>query len=136
MCRKVFAGIIALFLAILAIEIERGVQSAQQKREEWSVNVPSSPLEIIFSPSRRDMEFLNRSSGRINHYRLGCVRQVGEGMRVFRKFPIVKADLSSGEALINSVTHYAESVQRCSIERGKFAVIEVGFRDGSDWKVK
>ena len=82
------------------------------------------------------MEFLNRSSGRINHYRLGCVREVGEGMKVLRRFPIVKADLSSGEALINSVTRYAESVQQCSMDKGKFAVIEVGFRDGSDWKVK
>lgn len=125
-----------MFLAILVVEIGLGAQSAQQEREEWSVNVPSSPLEIIFSPSRRDMEFLNRSSGRINHYRLGCVREVGEGMKVLRRFPIVKADLSSGEALINSVTRYAESVQQCSMDKGKFAVIEVGFRDGSDWKVK
>ena len=127
---------IALALVIVAPGLNLAAQSGQPEPEEWSLNVPSTPLQIGFSPSKRDMELLNRSSGHVNQYRLGCVRQAGEHTGVLRKFPSIKADLPSGKALINSVTLYEEKVQDCRRDKAKFAVIEVSFRDGSIWKLK
>src|SRR5258705_4465310 len=104
MHRKILAAIIALALAIVAPGLNwAAAQSGQPEPQEWSLNVPSSPLQIGLSPSKRDMELFNRSSGHVNQYRLGCVRQVGESIGALRKFPVVKTNLPSGKTLINSV---------------------------------
>lgn len=125
--------IIALYSAVIPL-VGFG-QTFQQPAEEWSVNIASSPLEIGLSPNQRFLNLLNRSSGNITRYRLGCVVQNGESMKVLRRFSPVNSQLAPGKVLINSVTIYSESVQRCSLVRAKVAVIEVRFKDGSVWKL-
>ena len=133
---KIFAAIILLSIANAAPGTGWADQPSQAVPQEWSFNVPSSPLEIRFSPGKRDMQFFNRSSGRVSQFRLGCVRQVGESTKILHRFSAVKSDLLAGKALINSLTVYDANIQHCSAVRTKFAVIEVSFRDGSMWRVR
>jgi hypothetical protein len=134
--RKILAVIITIPIAIVSLGMNWTGKSPQAESQEWWLNVPSSPLEIRFSPSKRDMELFNRSSGHVTEYRLGCVREVGQSLKVLRKLPLVETNLETGKVLINSVTVYTDSVEVCTRDKAKLAVVEVSFRDGSIWRVK
>jgi hypothetical protein len=129
---------IPLYLAIIAVMsttswANRGSQIVPE--ESW-LSVPSSPLEIRFSPSKRDLALLNRSSGKIIRYRLGCVVQEASKIRVVRKMPFIDANLESGKVVINAFTVYADDLERCGKKKSGLAVVEVVFLDGSIWKAK
>jgi len=134
--RKILTVMIAIPIAIVSFGMNRTGKSHQVEFQQSWLNIPSSPLEIRFSPSKRDMELFNRSSGHVTGYRIGCVREVGQRLKVLRKLPVVQTNLETGTVLISSVTVYTDSVGRCTRDKAKLAVVEVSFRDGSLWRVK
>jgi hypothetical protein len=132
---KFWLSIFVLILALPMTSMSWLAIARQSATEDLWFNVESTPLEVRISPNGRHLHLLNRSPGLITRYRLGCVRQRPE-MRVVRTLPVVKADLEAGKVLINSLSLYADNVERCSRDTGRLAVVEVNFRDGSVWKIR
>lgn len=108
---------------------------AQSELEQRWVNIASSPLEIRFTPSKRDGLLVNRSSGRVVQYRLGCVVNDSDlRIRVLKKLKPVRTQLETGKALINSVSVHQLDMERCEKAASRLAVIEVIFQDGFAWR--
>src|SRR5205085_1401532 len=119
---------VCLFLIIIGVPLEVGViaQPSKKMSEQVWFNVPSAPLEIRLSPSKRDLELFNRSFGRAIGYRLGCVRQ-DSSIKVLQKLPYATTDLEPGKMLINSVSQYANHIEHCRRENAMVSVVEVRF---------
>lgn len=133
---RVFTTVIFMLMIVVSFPTWNWAkQSVQAMPEELWFNIPSSPLEVRFSPSKRDSLLFNRSSGQVVRYRLGCVIG-GEGskLKVVRKTPFVDTDLESGKVLINSISMHATDIARCVKSKTRLAVIEVVFKDGFVWK--
>ena len=134
---KMFKTITLFFTIVAAMSsTSRANRSFQITPEGPWLTVPSSPLEIRLSPSNRDVELVNRSSGKVIRYRLGCVIQEANKARVVRKMPFVDANLDSGKVLINASTVYADDLEQCSRKKSRVSVVEVVFLDDSTWRVK
>jgi hypothetical protein len=134
---KMFKTVTLFFTIVAAVSsTSRANRSFQITPEGPWLTVPSSPLEIRFSPSNRDVELVNRSSGKVIRFRLGCVIQETNKVRVVRKMPFVDANLDSGKVLLNSSTVYADDLEQCSKKKSRVSVVEVVFLDDSIWRVK
>jgi hypothetical protein len=103
--------------------------------DQW-LSIRSSPLEVLFSPSQRDIQLLNRSSEQVVRYRLGCVKKTPAGLKTLHRLSALNTSLEPNKVLLNSAAIYSEDLQRCSKKEGKLAVVEVIFIDGSAWKLK
>ncbi len=112
------------------------VSSDLSSPEQLWVTLPSSPLEVRFSPSKRDIALLNRSSDTVARYSIGCVTQRETKTRVVRKMRFIDANLETGRVLINSLTLYANDAAQCRSKKGRLAVVEVVFMDESIWKAR
>jgi hypothetical protein len=133
---------VALLLLILTAipSINQGQQVGEVTSQEWWINVPSSPLEFKLFPNKRFLGLTNRSTGRVVQFRLGCVIQGRDLIRVVRKATVTKTDLAASGAAgqqfyFKDVSSYAEDRKCCAKENAKLAVVEVNFADGSTWKV-
>jgi len=103
---------------------------------QW-INIPSSPLEVRFTSSKRDSLILNRSSGRVVRYRVGCVSNAQTSkLKVARKTPWIDTDLESGKLVINSLGVHANDQSRCNNTNTRLAIVEVAFQDGFVWRAK
>lgn len=126
--------IVLLLIAALSNPSLKG-QSKPSILEELWINVPSSPLEISFSQSKRDSMLYNRSSGTIVGYRLGCVtKDDNTKIKVVREGTLVGTDLQPAKGLINSISVHTDDLERCLNTDTHLAVIEVLFKDGFAWK--
>ena len=134
---KMFKNL-ALFITIIAAVWTNSwaKPSPQMQPEEFWLTVPSSPLDARFSPSKRDIELLNRSSGKVIRYRLGCVMQETNKARVVQRMPFIDVDLEGGKVLINSANRYDDDLVRCGKKKSRLAVVEVLFEDNSVWKAR
>jgi hypothetical protein len=125
-------------LIVLILVITRLTFAFHQQKsappEEWWANVPSSPLFMAGSPSKRDLSLENRSSGMIVSYTLGCVIQGGGRWRVLHRMNNISTSLEPGKALLSSVSVYTKHRERCARKDARVAVVEVHFSDGSVWK--
>jgi hypothetical protein len=129
----VFVVLIALGEGTVGLA-RTGEMGQASTRESW-LNIPASPLELRWSPSKRDLELFNRSSGSIVEYRMGCVREAGWIFKVIYRSPPVETNLDSGRILINSFTVYSDIAKRCAVANTRLSVIKVSFKDGSVWKL-
>jgi hypothetical protein len=134
--KGILFGLTLIVMVLASRGISQVVVSPATEPQVWWLNVEASPLEVRFSPSRRDVELFNRSSGRVIQYRLGCVRVNGQRVKALHRLAIVGTDLGSNKSLINSTTVYMDSAHTCMQDKAKLAIVEVGFGDGSVWKVK
>ena len=128
---------------ILLLGIALGTASSFPSREptflredEWWANLPSSPLVMLGSPSKRDVSLENRSGDIIISYTMGCVIRTGTRWRVLRKLRRTNTNLEPGKALLNSASTYARSREECSERKAKLALVEVYFADGTTWMLR
>jgi hypothetical protein len=103
--------------------------------DHW-VNLPSAPLIFMPSPSRRDLSLINRSTGRIIKYRLGCLLSGNDNIRVIKRMRLLNTDLLTNRALLNSTSVYENEIEVCSKKSAKIGVVEVVFADGSTWAAR
>lgn len=133
---KVFKKAALLLTIVAVVSSTSWAKPSSQLSEEIWLTVPASPLETRFSPSKRDIQLLNRSSGKVTRYRLGCVIQEANKARVVQRMPFIDADLEGGKVLINSATLYDDELEQCSKKKSRLAVVEVLFLDNSVWKAR
>ena len=132
--RLLFASgllVLAIFVAFPT------VSNAQSKLEERWINIPSSPLDLRFSPSKRDSSLDNRSGGVVVQFDLGCVVSDSDSrIRVLKKLRTTPTRLEPRIALLNSVSVHEPDMKRCEKMKRRLAVIEVVFVDGFAWRAK
>ena len=129
--------ILVLIIASTSSNWSSATSLPQSGPEGLWINIPSSPLEVKFTSSKRDSLLVNRSSGRVVRYRLGCVSEAESSkLKVARKTPWVETDLESGKLVINSVSVHAQDLERCDNTNSRLAVVEVAFQDGFFWRAK
>ena len=68
------------------------------------------------------------------HYRIGCIDRNDDKLEIVRRDPLVRDDIYGNGFLTIETTHVVFPFNECS--KGKLAVIEVIFADGTSWKLQ
>lgn len=132
---KRIAVTIIFLVNLLFLQSGNGAYCFDKQMEEWWINIPSSPLKLGLTENQRFVVLSNLSSSRIIQYRLGCIEEREGGFRVIGRLKATRTDLVTNQTIINPVG-LDEDKKGCDKKRGKIAVIEVEFADGSIWKAK
>ena len=119
--------------------------AAQQSTEQVIRYFKSKLFDASFAPYQlrvrengRGIEFCNTSKKRVKHIQLGCVKKKNGELFILSKRDLVKWDVDpiTEESEICgfwNTNHGIFPVDEC--EKGKLALIEVGFEDDTTWKL-
>lgn len=106
------------------------------ERDDWWLNVPSSPLRFERLPNARFVTLTNVSTGRVVRYQLGCVRRVGERYVVVDKLQEVPTDLSPREGHPANINGFLDEEKRCNAKRSRVSAVFATFADGATWRAR
>jgi hypothetical protein len=105
----------------------------RQEDKKLLMNLPSSPLTLNLSESKRDLLLGNGSNKRVVKYRLGEVAQKKDKLVVVHRSEPITIDLSANETLINP-SEVEQELKFSLRKKTKLAVVEVTFSDGTVWQ--
>jgi hypothetical protein len=139
---------IKTFIAIAfcaALSLLSVVIFAQQSREAYVkaieaelFNAPATTYKLRAMYNGKGFEFCNYSKVRVTGYRLGCVKQKKNELRIVSERDFQTTSLKSQDENVEcqfwSSNHGFFPTGEC--EKGKLAVIEVSLEDGTTWKLK
>ncbi|GEM_PF-5501217 len=110
-------------------------------KTKW-LNIPSAPLQFRAHPNGRNYAIANVSDARIVRYRVGCVVQEADGLKILSKRPAQEKDLAPLDRVKNEAaseivmsSHGNWGKPFCEGE-AKLAILEVAFADGGFWKIR
>lgn len=131
-----------LLMAILSMSsICLGYQPETKAKDEFWLNLPSSPLRITMTPNERFLTLDNYSSKQISGYQLGCVIENHGGIKILsrmkpNKTVLEPADPANQQVHFISLGTYTENLEVCRKRKAKLAVIEVTYSNGDKWEAK
>jgi hypothetical protein len=102
-------------------------------------NMPTSPLKLTISSNREFYSVDNHSPKRVVSYRLGCVVEDGNNIKIKYKAKPKLVDIAPLDDSQNRITGKAYTIygdkdfHSCIKKKAKLTVLEVGFSDGSLW---
>lgn len=130
-------------MLILVVPIFAGAQIFDKAALEtkW-LNIPSAPLQFRANPNGRNYAIGNFSDAFVVGYRVGCVVQEADGLRILSKRAPQKKDLAPHDRVKNEVAseivmsaHGNWNEPFCE-GKAKLAILEVVFSDGGFWKIR
>ena len=100
------------------------------------LNIPSSPLVFTVPPNRRYLMLVNTSGKDVPQYRLACVAEAGDRLRLLRELPFESANrIPQSGGATNPLPYGDDARQKaCGSKEAKYVVWEITFADGSSWK--
>ena len=107
--------------------------------KSYLFKISSVPYKLEATANGRGFQFCNTSKERLKHIQLGCVKSKKNEIFILTEREIEKwdNDPKSEETEICSLWmghHGFFPVDEC--KKGKLALIEVAFEDGTTWKLK
>lgn len=138
MAKYYFAALSIGFILFLTPVLVFSCQE-NEVTKKWVLNQPASPLKVTISDDGEDYSIKNYSSKHVRGYRLGCVVEEGNKIKIKRKASSRKVDIAALDASQSRVfgkayTVYADKdFYPCVQTKTKLAVLEVAFSDGSSW---
>lgn len=122
--------------------LSQAYQTDEAITKKWVLKQPTAPLLITISANREYYSLDNYSLKHVMNYRLGCVAEENDKIRVrakarTRTVNIAPIDTANERVYSKVYTIYAdEDFYPCIEMKAKLAVLEVGFSDGSKWSAK
>jgi len=129
----------AIFTVVVALNVSLAQQSHEDSRaiEAKLLNVPSATYKLKAFPNGKGYQFCNNSSLDITRFRLGCAKKKAGELLILEERPFIEADLESKKDTVQCYSRRSfHGFLEGYCKKGKLAVTEVDFADGTVWKLK
>jgi hypothetical protein len=122
--------LVGFSISLSAQSTEEGVRAIQSKL----LDVPLAAHRLTASRNGRGYEFSNNSPLPVIQMQLGCAKKKGDTIRILSVRPSEDIDLAPSHFRFWQANHGSFPGEAC--KKGKLAVVQIKFSDGTLWKLK
>lgn len=128
---------IAALLLLVGFAIPLGAQSTEEGLRSIQaklLDLPSAAYKLKAMSNGTGYEFTNKSTVRIIKMQIGCAKRKGHKVSILSVRPSEDVDLAPSHFRFWQANHGFFPGEAC--KKGKLAVVEIRFADGTQWKLR